>query len=260
VEVHHKPQPWRGWREFLKESGIVVLGVLTALAAEQLAENAHWAMRMAETRSQLRAELSGDLGSAVHWLSVGPCIDGELDDLATAVAAARRTGTLTPPAAPYDPMLTEFTSDAWLNARSLQVSDRLSQAETQDLSEVYFFATELKDDIVQLHQQAAALAPLRQPLDRIAPAEADDFSRRIDQARELQSRIHLAAILMGQGAARMGVPAPADMLSRATARSRQRYGTCVSDPAAVTAALRRPNQPASGLMPVLHLSKPLLSG
>jgi hypothetical protein len=36
MEVHHKPKPWHGWREFLKEYVIVVVGVLTALAAGRL--------------------------------------------------------------------------------------------------------------------------------------------------------------------------------------------------------------------------------
>jgi hypothetical protein len=30
----HKPKSWHGWREFLKEHAIIVVGVLTALAAE----------------------------------------------------------------------------------------------------------------------------------------------------------------------------------------------------------------------------------
>ena len=34
----HKPKPIRNWREFLKEYAIIVIGVLTALAAEQAAE------------------------------------------------------------------------------------------------------------------------------------------------------------------------------------------------------------------------------
>ena len=38
----HKPKPWHGWREFLKEYVIIVVGVLTALAAEQAVEWLHW--------------------------------------------------------------------------------------------------------------------------------------------------------------------------------------------------------------------------
>jgi hypothetical protein len=33
----HKPKPWRGAREFLKEIGTIVIGVLIALGAEQVA-------------------------------------------------------------------------------------------------------------------------------------------------------------------------------------------------------------------------------
>ena len=32
----HKPKPWHGWREFLKVYATIVIGVLTALAAEQV--------------------------------------------------------------------------------------------------------------------------------------------------------------------------------------------------------------------------------
>ncbi|THD51712.1 hypothetical protein [Phenylobacterium sp.] len=34
----HKPKPWHSFREFLKEYGIIVLGVLTAIAFEQTVE------------------------------------------------------------------------------------------------------------------------------------------------------------------------------------------------------------------------------
>ena len=38
----HLPKPLHGWREFAGEVGIIVLGVLIALGAEQLVEAAHW--------------------------------------------------------------------------------------------------------------------------------------------------------------------------------------------------------------------------
>ena len=34
----HLPKPLRGWREFIGEVGIIVIGVLIALAADQIAE------------------------------------------------------------------------------------------------------------------------------------------------------------------------------------------------------------------------------
>jgi len=38
----HKPKPWHGLREFLKEYVIIVVGVLTALGGEQAVEWLHW--------------------------------------------------------------------------------------------------------------------------------------------------------------------------------------------------------------------------
>jgi hypothetical protein len=38
----HKPKPWHGLREFLKEYVIIAVGVMTALGAEAVVENLHW--------------------------------------------------------------------------------------------------------------------------------------------------------------------------------------------------------------------------
>jgi hypothetical protein len=57
----HKPKPWNGVREFLKEFGVIVLGVLVALGAEQTAEWAHRQAEVREAREALRAEIADDM-------------------------------------------------------------------------------------------------------------------------------------------------------------------------------------------------------
>ena len=52
----HKPHPFHGWREFLKEYGIIVLGVLTALAGEQTVETLHHRSEAREMTEKLKAE------------------------------------------------------------------------------------------------------------------------------------------------------------------------------------------------------------
>jgi type II secretory pathway pseudopilin PulG len=54
----HKPKPWRGLREFLKEYVIIVVGVLTALAGEQAVEAIHHREQVEQTRTALRAEMT----------------------------------------------------------------------------------------------------------------------------------------------------------------------------------------------------------
>jgi hypothetical protein len=61
----HKPKPWHGFREFLKEYLIIVVGVLTALGAEQAVEWAHRRQEVAEAREALRAEIELNLRIAL---------------------------------------------------------------------------------------------------------------------------------------------------------------------------------------------------
>ena len=57
MEVHHKSYPVRSWREFIKEIGIIVIGVLIALGAEQTAEALHWRHKVEEADGAMRLEL-----------------------------------------------------------------------------------------------------------------------------------------------------------------------------------------------------------
>lgn len=54
----HKPKAWHSLREFLKEYLIIVIGVLTALGAEQTVETLHTHAELAEAREALRAEVT----------------------------------------------------------------------------------------------------------------------------------------------------------------------------------------------------------
>lgn len=58
MDIHHKHGPIRNWREFLKEYGIIVLGVLTALAGEQAVEAVHHHYEAKEVRDALDQELA----------------------------------------------------------------------------------------------------------------------------------------------------------------------------------------------------------
>jgi hypothetical protein len=58
----HKPKPWHGLREFLKEYLIIVADVLTALEAEQTAEWLHHREQIERTREALHAEMREMLG------------------------------------------------------------------------------------------------------------------------------------------------------------------------------------------------------
>ena len=77
----HLPKPLHGWREFAGEVGIIVIGVLIALAAEQVVEWLHWRLMVADTRQALDRELAVDLGMIQARVEQAPCISRRLSEL-----------------------------------------------------------------------------------------------------------------------------------------------------------------------------------
>jgi hypothetical protein len=234
----HKPKPWHNVREFLKEYVIIVVGVLTALGAEQLVETLHWRHRVAETRVQLNQELGADAGSSLRWLTNARCLDAQLTALSRAMAEARRTGVFHAPAQRYAPTLVQFTSDAWLNARSLQVSDHMGPDAVKLYASAFFYPSELATNITTLHSLAGELEPLDTDLDHVSPAESGEWAARIGRLRELQVRTELAMVLTIRSADRVREPIDLQNLQAFAADRRKRKGACVADPATLLATLR----------------------
>jgi hypothetical protein len=77
----HKPKSWHGVREFLKEYGIIVLGVLTALAFEQMVEALHWRHEVETERRALLGEVQVNLNALLFRQSEQPCIDRRLAEI-----------------------------------------------------------------------------------------------------------------------------------------------------------------------------------
>jgi hypothetical protein len=77
----HLPKPLHGWREFTGEVGIIVLGVLIALGAEQVVDDWAWRQKVAVVRKSLMSELGNDRGRWEVDMAQAPCILREVDRL-----------------------------------------------------------------------------------------------------------------------------------------------------------------------------------
>jgi hypothetical protein len=84
----HKPKPVHSWREFAKEVGIIVLGVLIALAAEQLVEMLRWRGAVSAGREALHREIAFDDGYFRDRLTTATCMDRRLAAITALIAAA----------------------------------------------------------------------------------------------------------------------------------------------------------------------------
>jgi len=84
------PKPLHGWREFIGEVGIIVLGVLIALGAEQVIENLHWRNEVKQTRQALDAELGHDFASFDYRIGIRPCVQERLSEFQDIIDRERR--------------------------------------------------------------------------------------------------------------------------------------------------------------------------
>jgi hypothetical protein len=85
----HLPKPLHGWREFAGEIGIIVIGVLIALGAEQVVETVHGNSEVRQFRSAVNDELAYDLGSYKQRLMLGRCVRARLAELDDVIASDR---------------------------------------------------------------------------------------------------------------------------------------------------------------------------
>lgn len=82
-------KPRDGWRMFAGEVGVIVLGVMIALGAQQVADNWQWQQTVARTKADLDAQIYTAIANSAERAAVDPCLSQRLSELATKVAASR---------------------------------------------------------------------------------------------------------------------------------------------------------------------------
>ena len=92
-----KLRPPHGWNAVIWELAIVTLGVLIALAAQQLVSNSTDRRIADQTRAEVTDELNSDLMSLALRQSIEPCIDRRLSELRAIVTQWEKTGSFETP-------------------------------------------------------------------------------------------------------------------------------------------------------------------
>ena len=188
----HKPKPWHGWREFLKEYLIIVLGVLTALVLEQFVDGLHWRHKVDQAERNMRVELGRDRTDASQYTILAACTDAYLDRV--------RDGLLRHDQADLarlyhlgEPFVTEaWTATAWEAAVASQIGDHMATDQFLNYAEAFRRADLMKDVQFRLRDHFAAamvgrfnLAGAQGQADQLTAAE--DLRRDIALARVITS-------------------------------------------------------------------------
>ena len=108
-------RPLHGWREFIHEIIIVLIGVLLALGGAQLIDTLHSRSEVTRFRAAVDHELGRDLGVYAHIIAQRQCADGRLADLKRFLddSSAGRTDRLDRPIG--HPFMQTLFFSAWDN-------------------------------------------------------------------------------------------------------------------------------------------------
>ena len=100
------PKPLHGWREFAGEVGVIVLGVLIALGAQELVQAWQWRSEVKQTREALDAELAHNLEFFNYRISLSPCVRSRLNELEL-IVDRQKSGKIVRMKRDFSPALSE---------------------------------------------------------------------------------------------------------------------------------------------------------
>jgi hypothetical protein len=109
----HKPKSVHNWRELAKEIGIIVIGVLIALGAEQAVDALHWMNQVDAGEAALKTAYVREVNNAALRASQHDCVAQRLAFLSQVVQHASGSGRLPPIAAIGHPPYVPWSIGAW---------------------------------------------------------------------------------------------------------------------------------------------------
>lgn len=138
----HLPKPLHGWREFVGEVGIIVVGVMIALSADQLVETWQWREKVDAAKASIEQELNTQLDYSDEVMALSRCTPLFVDALESAILRhdSKAIATLHDTQPPFVPR--PWRSTAWQAAMSTAVADHFGRGQ---LGEYAFMSNSFED-------------------------------------------------------------------------------------------------------------------
>ena len=204
----HLPKPLHGWRQFAGEVGIIVLGVLIALAAEQIVATLHERSEAREAARTIRSELEVNMARLRSRHQVRACVANRINELQSLIdSAGPAGGPITTPKWVGRPQFWTMQLSRW---QATAQAGRAALIPAEDLNlygSMYSFMERVNTEGAAEQDAWAKLRTLEH-LQRLTPETAFQLQMSLQEARyinwrmevwfaQLQAiydRLHLAAV------------------------------------------------------------------
>ena len=226
----HLPKPLHGWREFVGEVAIIVLGVLLALAAEQVVERFSWAQRAKSARDAMSKELLWDDGPQVYQrAALHHCRQSKLDDIRAAVESNRSRAEIVNPTSGYQLQFLSYDSLAHDAANASGVFEHMPAEDVQKWTNAYAMIPLMDRTAAREAGDIAHLEALRHTGGRLSNAERDRLLDAVETVRNDEALMWSGTRWTLPSIFQLDGKLDAYRMRRFMGFAREHYGSCVKD-------------------------------
>ena len=221
--------PWHDWRENVREVGIVVLGVLIALVAQQLADDWQWRQKTRSAIAAMRHELLWDDGPQIYHRAIShPCAVARLDAIRAAVETGSSRAEVRKLIDSYGISFFTYDSAAHDAAVAADVFTHMSAEETASFANIYPSMPVFNQTAIREAADIAQLRALNRSGGPLSAAEADATLSRVEALRNDESVMFGGAKWVIPNLRALG-PLDAQRRAEFAHFARAQYGDCAKD-------------------------------
>jgi len=226
----HKPKPVHSLREFFGEIGIIVIGVLIALGAEQLVDAAHWREKVDRAEAAMRLELAEDDGPQAYGRAiVAGCLDMQLVRIHDE-AGGMSADQLRRWAADYAPPFRTWDSEAWQAVLASDVGSHMGSDRLVQWSSPYRSMAPMTDGNLRERDLAAELREAVPPSGEPSATDLQNVRRLSGMLRAINWMLYRSSQLVLARSRAVGAPVPDAIQRELLAQATALYGSCVRPP------------------------------